>query len=109
MMARPASSSLQRAARFNSMLLSGGDLGVNSLEECELDPESDASSQEDDDEHTNNTEYVEFRKVIQTPKMSQSIAERRRKSSSSSPSRIKLQSFLRLEASRGPAEGSTTR
>ena len=86
MMARPASSSLQRALRFNSMMLSGDDLGVNSLEECELDPESDASSQEDDDEHTNNTEYVEFRKVIQTPKMSQSIAERRRKSSSSSPS-----------------------
>ena len=80
MMARPASSSLQRAVRFNSMLLSGDDLGSNSLEERELDPESDASSQEEDDEgalrHTNNPEYVEFRKVIQTHKMSKSIAER---------------------------------
>ena len=89
MMARPASSSLQRAVRFNSMLLSGDDLGSNSLEERELDPESDASSQEDDEgaiRHTNNTEYVEFRKVIQTHEMSKSIAERRKRSGSRSPS-----------------------
>lgn len=69
MMARPGPSSLQRALRFNNLLLNGDsledvDLNGENVTETEMDePSSDG---EEDTFHHANTEYIEFRKLIQT-------------------------------------------
>ena len=67
-MPRPRSSSLQRAVRFNSLLLNGDSLEDVDLNEEGMESEMDAPSQDDEEvsvRHTN-TEYIEFRKIIQT-------------------------------------------
>ena len=101
-MPRPRSSSLQRAVRFNGILLNGNSLEDVDLTEEGMESEVDAPSQDDDEDtvrHTN-TEYIEFRKIIQTSSstrkmgnngcsrasktkaLDKSVADRRRKSSS---------------------------
>ena len=85
-MPRPRSSSLQRAVRFNSLLLNGDSLEDIDLNEDGMRSEMDVPGRDDDEDtvrHTNNTEYIEFRKLIQ----SSSSSTRKMNNNSSNASR----------------------
>ena len=131
-MPRPRSSSLQRAVRFNSLLLNGDSLEDVDLKEDEMESEMDMPSQDDDEDtirHTN-TEYIEFRKLLQTGSstrkmgnngdstsrsatrttaLSKSVADRRRKSSSLSSKDLMIITSAASCASRSKPSPSSKR